>query len=49
MTMLSTLDYYGMSTSLIAWAAEGGQDQIKEDDQPTATSESSWGELKSLY
>ena len=48
-SMLNSLDYYGMSTSLIAWAADGGQDQITEDDTPTATSESSWGELKSLY
>ncbi len=46
---LNTLDYYGMSTALIAWAAEGGQDQITEDDQPTATSETSWGAIKTLY
>jgi len=46
---LQALDYYGASTALIAWAVEGGQDQILEDDQPTAARRSSWGELKSLY
>ena len=47
---LQQLNLSGDSTDLIAWSAEGAQDQITEDGfTPVPVAGSSWGRVKALY